>query len=108
MTDTLLRLTSHLAQTAGVNCLYGDTSCNTGLPTASANSGNLQNGLQIAFAIIGVMAVIMVVIGGLRFALSQGDPQTAAKARRTVMYAVIGLIIAISAEVIVTFVLNKL
>jgi hypothetical protein len=44
----------------------------------------------------------------LQLVLSQGDPKSAAQARQTIIYAVIGLVVAISAEVIVTFVIDKL
>ncbi len=92
---------------AQVNCpLGGGDACTTGLPQTSTDHA-LQTALTIAFGIIGVIAVIIVVIGGLQFVTSQGDPQAAARARMTIIYAVIGLAIAISAEAIVAFVLNK-
>ncbi len=84
------------------------TSCITGLPTPDASSGNLHNLLQIVFGTMAVLAVLIVVIAGLNFVSSQGDPQKAARAREVIIYALIGLIVAVSAEVIVTFVLGRL
>ncbi len=83
------------------------TNCDTNLPQISASTDTVQNALRLAFGIIGTIAVIMIVISGIRYVLSQGDPQTVAKARQSIIYALIGLVVALSAELIVTFVLGK-
>jgi hypothetical protein len=62
--------------------------------------------LQIFFAILGALAVLFVVIGGLRYTASGGDPKSMQEAKNTILYAVVGLVVAILAEVIVTFVLG--
>lgn len=93
---------------AGVVCPDGSGSCDTGLPQVNASQGNLQTAFQIVFALVGVGAVFMLAYSGLLFISAQGDPQGIAKARRTIVYALIGLAVAISAEVIVSFVLDKL
>ena len=79
----------------------------TGLPSSDPNSG-LTTILQITFGIIGAIAVLMIIISGFRFTTAQGNPQSAAKARRTILFAAIGLFVALSAEAIVTFVLGRL
>jgi hypothetical protein len=99
---------THLVAAASTVCPYGDSSCSTGLTTTGASAGNLQSLAQAIFAAFGVIAVLMVVIGGMQLILAQGDPQAAAHARKTIIYAVAGLAIAISAELIVSFVLNRL
>lgn len=109
MSPALLALgTARLLATAKTVCPDNDSSCDTGLTQTSANAGNLQALFQATFAALGVIAVLMVVVGGMELILSQGDPQAAARARKTIIYAVAGLAVAITAEVIVTFVLNKL
>jgi hypothetical protein len=50
----------------------------------------------------------MIVIAGFRFIAGEGNPQEVSKARSTILYAVIGLIVAISAEIIVSFTLGNL
>lgn len=80
----------------------------TDLPKVDATSTQLHQVLQIVFGIVGALSLVFVAIGGLRFVLSEGDPQSAGKARSTVLYAVIGLAISAIAEGIVTFVLNRL
>jgi hypothetical protein len=88
------------------------TSYPTGLPSVSATGGNGYNDLQtiltIVFGVIGAVAVIFVIIGALKYITSQGDPQSTAKAKDTILYAIIGLVLALSAELIVTYVLNNL
>lgn len=93
--------------TAKVKC-DGSTTCDTGLPVVDSTSIQLQQVLQIVFGAIAAIAVLMIVISGLRFITAQGDPQGVAKARSTILYAVVGLVIAISAEIIVSFVLGKI
>ncbi len=96
-----------LAQSSAVNCpLGGGDACSTHLPTTSTD-GALHTGLALFFAIMGVVSVVMVALGGFQFIMSQGDPQGTSKARMTIVYAVIGLAIAITAEAIIGFVLNK-
>ena len=93
---------------ATVNSNICNTDCNTGLPKVDASTGNLHTILSITFGILAVVAVLFVVIGALKFVTASGDPQEVAKARNTIIYAVVGLIIAISAEILVAFVLNKI
>jgi len=79
------------------------------LPNAAgvASGSILQTVLQDLFGVIGGLALIFLVIGGLRYVFSNGDPQNAASARGTIIYAVVGLIIAIVAESIVSLILGK-
>lgn len=104
----LLHFPLHLLAAATTQCPLGGGSCDTGLPTTGATAGNLQSLLQAAFAVIGVVAVIMLVIGGLQFVTAQGEPQGAVRGRKIMVYALGGLIVALSAEAIVTFVVGKL
>lgn len=62
---------------------------------------------MLSFA-VGVAAVIMLIIGGLRYITSGGDPQTAKAARNTVLYSIIGLIVAVVAQLIVSIVLIRI
>jgi type IV secretory pathway VirB2 component (pilin) len=98
----------------GVNLSPGEANCSdnqaceTGLPVVDASNGELQQILQIVFGIAAALAVLFIVIAGLRFITSQGNPQEVAKARNTIVYALVGLLVALSAEVIVSFVVVRL
>lgn len=52
----------------------------------------------------GAVAVIMIIVGGLRYILANGDSNAVSGAKNTIMYAVIGLVIILFAQVIVRFV----
>ncbi len=78
------------------------------LPHVSATGGTLRTALNIVISIVAALSVLFVVIGGLRFVLSAGNPQEAAKARSTVVFAAVGLLICITAEAVVAFALSKL
>ncbi len=92
---------------AQANCGSGQV-CDTGLPVAQTNTGQLQTVLQIVFGIAGAVAVLMIVIAGFRFVTAQGNPQETAKARSTMIYAIIGLTIAVLGQAIVALMLGKL
>ncbi|MCL4358018.1 pilin, partial [Patescibacteria group bacterium] len=52
----------------------------------------------------GIGAVVMVIYGGVKFTTSMGSPEATASARKTIIYSITGLIIAISASFLVTFI----
>lgn len=55
---------------------------------------------------VGIISVIMLIYGGLRYVISGGDSKKVTDAKNTIMYAIIGLIISILAYAIVNFVIN--
>ena len=63
---------------------------------------------NILTIIIGGAAVIMLVVGGIRYVVSGGDPQSTKGAKDTILYAIIGLVVAASAQLIVRFVIGRL
>ena len=77
------------------------------LPQSPATQANLYHLLTIFFTVIGALAFLMLVIAGFRYVISEGEPQKAAEVRRQIIYIAAGLILAASADAIVTFVLNK-
>lgn len=58
--------------------------------------------------LIGIIAVIMILYGGIRYTISAGDSAKIAAAKNTILYAVVGLIVAIMAYAIVNFVVSSL
>ena len=55
---------------------------------------------------VGIISVIMLIYGGLRYVISGGDSKKVTDAKNTILYAIIGLIISILAFAIVNFVIN--
>jgi hypothetical protein len=58
--------------------------------------------------IVGIAAIIVVIIGGLQYVLATGDPQRINNAKNTILYALIGLVIAVAARAIIVFVIRRL
>lgn len=58
--------------------------------------------------IVGIIAVIMLIIGGIRYVISGGDSKKVTDAKNTILYAIIGLIISFLAFAIVNFVISAL
>lgn len=79
-----------------------------GLPTTNAGTNQIQDVLRIAFAVLGALSVLFIVIAGLRMITAQGNPQEVSKAKGTIVYALVGLLVALLAEAFVAFVLGKL
>lgn len=66
----------------------------------------LQTIVNILLFILGAIAVIMIVIGGIRYTTSNGDASATKGAKDTILYSVVGLVVAILAYAIVSFVIN--
>ena len=58
--------------------------------------------------IVGIVAVIMLIIGGIKYVISGGDSKKVTDAKNTVLYAIIGLVICFLAFAIVNFVISAL
>lgn len=85
----------------------------TGDACTNANdNGGLPNMfrtiINVFLYIIGAIAVLMIVIGGLRYVISGGDSSAVTGAKNTILYSVIGLVVAVLAYAIVNFVINEL
>lgn len=84
---------------------------NLGGGTCNENSADLTNVIGVIVNILsiiaGVAAVIMLIIGGLRYITSGGDSSSTASAKNTILYAIIGLIVVALSQAIVRFVLGR-
>lgn len=70
-----------------------------------AATGNIINFVLYA---LGIVAVVMMIVAGVQMTTSAGDPGAVKKAKMTMTYAIIGLVVAILAYAIVNFVVGKL
>lgn len=84
----------------------GGGNCNTGNPTGRVNS-LIATVINIFSLIVGIVAVIMIIIGGLKYITSSGDSNNITSAKNTILYAIIGLIVVALAQFVVKFVLAK-
>ena len=78
------------------------------LPQTCADSTTLGKVFFIAFSIIGGVALLFLVIAGLRYIFARGNPETVQKAKHQIQYSLIGLIIAAMAAAIVNYVIGWL
>jgi hypothetical protein len=57
--------------------------------------------------IVGVASIIMIIIGGFKYITAQGDTNAVASAKTTIIYALVGLVVALLAQVLVQFVIME-
>jgi cytochrome bd-type quinol oxidase subunit 2 len=93
---------------ASSNCSVQSTGTSgidySSLPQVCANHETLALILNIFFTIIGSVSVLVIVLAGFKFITSSGKPEEVAKAKDTILYAAIGLVVCVSAVTIVSFV----
>lgn len=90
----------------GADCTQSDSN-NT--PNSLFESGGVfKTIVNIFLFIIGAIAVIMLIYGGIRYTISGGDSKNVTAAKDTILYAVVGIIVAILAYAIVNFVIGGL
>ena len=89
---------------AGAN--LNDTGC-TATQGQDKVSNTLASIINILSLVVGVVAVIMLIIGGIRFVTSGGDSSSVTNARNTIIYALVGIAVAALAQGLVKFVLSK-
>jgi len=75
------------------------------IPKVPITDGTISNGLTAVFAVAGVVAVIFIIIGAINYVLSQGESSRTKKAKETIVYAIVGLVITTLAFTIVQVVL---
>lgn len=75
-------------------------------PNPTSLQDQLKNIVNVLLFVLGAIAVIMIVIGGIRYTLSNGDSSAITGAKNTILYAVVGLVVALLAYAIVNFVLG--
>ena len=79
-----------------------------GTDSGSVNLGDrVKKVVNVILFVLGAAAVIMIIIGGFRYVVSGGDSSSVTAAKNTILYAVIGLVIAVLAYAIVNFVVKS-
>jgi len=82
----------------------GTTSCTT---EGTSFPDILSKVINVLSLLVGAIAVIMIIVGGFRYVTSAGSESGVQAAKKTIMYALIGLVIVALAQVVVHFVLNN-
>lgn len=76
--------------------------------TIFEDGGIFQRVTNTLLFLVGAISVIMLIVGGIRYIVSAGDQNQVTGAKNTIMYAIVGIIVAVMAWGIVNFVLTKL
>lgn len=63
--------------------------------------------VRVMLFVIGAISVIMIIVGGIRYTISQGDSGKLTTAKHTIMYSIVGLLVAIFAYAIVSFIVDR-
>lgn len=94
---------------SGISCVSGGAG---EVQTGGGNSSDLPTFFgtltNMILFVLGAIAVIMIVIGGVKYTTSNGDSNSIKSAKDTILYSVIGLVVAIMAYAIVHWVISKL
>ncbi|HSX30402.1 MAG TPA: hypothetical protein VLE99_00590 [Candidatus Saccharimonadales bacterium] len=98
--------------------VYADASTTAACDAISNNNGCTSTGpsidhiikvvINIFSFVIGIIAIIMIMTSGFRYVTAGGDSNKLGAAKSTLIYAIVGLVIAGFAQIIVQFVLNKI
>lgn len=89
----------------------GSPACSGGAGTAdpiAGPKGVINSITAILSLVLGIMSVIFVIFGGIKYITANGDSSSIASAKNTIIYALIGLVVAALARPIINFVLTKI
>ena len=86
---------------------------NTTITSCQENSDDnfsflIKKIINIFSVVVGAVSVVMIIIGGFRYIISGGDSSGISGAKNTILYAIVGLVIVLFAQVIIRFVLTIL
>ena len=80
-------------------CMFTSASCPNGVVTTIVNT---------ALFVLGSVAVLMLIYGGIRYTISGGDEKAVTSAKNTILYSIIGIVVAVAAYAVVNFVIGAL
>ena len=89
-----------------VNLAVALSASDVNVPDLSANVV-VQNVLNIAYFLMAIIAVIVIIVSGITYATSSGNAASVTKAKNQILYAVIGIVVVITAYAITNFILSR-
>lgn len=85
-----------------------DERANSGENPLFGPNGGIARGIDIFTVVAGIAAVIMLIVSGLQYLISSGDPARVSTAKNTLLFAIIGIVIVLFAQIIVNFVVGRI
>lgn len=86
----------------------GITAIGGGPGGTTSLTSTMKTVISVLLFIVGAVAVVMIIFSGIQYVTSSGDPARVKKAKDTLIYSIVGLVVAILAFAIVNFVLGSL
>ncbi len=77
------------------------------IPCPEADASTLQRLLNAVYLVGGALSVLFIIIGGAKYVMSMGNPEATKSAKDTILYAVIGLVVVLSAFVVTEFIIDS-
>ena len=74
----------------------------------SKTSSLVQSIINLLLYAVGIISVIMIIVGGIKYTTSNGDASKITSAKNTILYAVVGLVVAIMSFAIVNLVVSRI
>jgi len=88
---------------AGIGAARGD---NTPSNLVNGDSSIIKRAINIMLFAVGVLSVVMLIFGGFRYVISGGKKESVTNAKNTILYAIVGLLVAVFAYAIINFILG--
>ena len=88
---------------AGIGAARGD---NTPSNLVNGDSSIIKRAINIMLFTVGVLSVVMLIFGGFRYVISGGKKESVTNAKNTILYAIVGLLVAVFAYAIINFILG--
>ena len=88
---------------AGIGAARGD---NTPSNLVNGDSSIIKRSINIMLFAVGVLSVVMLIFGGFRYVISGGKKESVTNAKNTILYAIVGLLVAVFAYAIINFILG--
>jgi hypothetical protein len=86
----------------------GDPACDVDASGASSKvNDTIKLIINIFSLVVGIAAVIMIIIGGLKYIISGGDASNVTGAKNTILYAIVGLVVVALSQFVVRYVLSR-
>ena len=95
---------------SGVDCATAQDSAvcsRTGQDPVTGSTGIIRNATRLVALIAGAAAIIVIVLAGIRYITSNGEAEQVSRAKKTIIFASVGLIVIVLGQVIISFVLSK-
>ena len=107
--DAQQQINNGLCSGANLQFTENPGQCNTAGTDATTRINRIVHTIvNLLSAVVGIVAVIMIIVGGFRYITSGGNDTSVTAAKNTILFAIIGIVVAFLAYAIVNFVTNAL